>query len=39
VETGTWKLSPDGKTLTVTTKGQIGDQAYSNLQQFERAGN
>jgi hypothetical protein len=36
VETGTWKLSPDGKTLTVTTKGKIGDQAYSNLQVFER---
>jgi hypothetical protein len=39
VETGTWKLAPDGKTMTVTTKGQIGDQVYSNVQLFERTGN
>ena len=36
VETGTWKLSPDGKTLTVTTKGKIDAQEYSNTQVFER---
>lgn len=39
-ETGTWRLSPDGKTLTVvTTKGKIGDQEYSNLPLLERAEN
>jgi len=36
VETGTWKLSPDGKTLTITAKGKIESQEYSNLQVFER---
>jgi hypothetical protein len=41
VETSTWKLSPDGKTLTVTTKGKVpqGQGApaeYSNTQLFER---
>jgi hypothetical protein len=36
VETATWKLSQDGKTLTVVTKGKIDDQEYSNTQVFER---
>ena len=36
VETSTWKLSPDGKTLTITTKGKIEGQDYSNTQLFER---
>ena len=36
VETSTWKLSPDGKTLTITTKGTIAAQDYSNTQLFER---
>ena len=36
VETSTWKLSPDGKTITITTKGKIEGQDYSNTQLFER---
>ncbi len=36
VEASTWKLSPDGKTITITTKGQIEGQDYSNTQLFER---
>ncbi len=36
VETSTWKLSPDGKALTITTKGKIEGQDYSNTQLFER---
>jgi hypothetical protein len=36
VETATWKLSPDGKTITITTKGKIEGQDYSNTQLFER---
>lgn len=36
VETSTWKLSPDGKTLTVTTKGRIDSAEYSNTQAFDR---
>ena len=36
VETGTWKLSPDGKTITITTQGEVEGQKYSNLQVFER---
>ena len=36
VETATWKLAPDGKTLTITTKGKIEGQDYSNTQLFER---
>jgi hypothetical protein len=36
VETGTWKLSPDGKTLTITTTGDVNGAKYSNTQVFER---
>jgi len=36
VETGTWKLSPDGKTLTIVTEGEVEGQKYKNLQVFER---
>lgn len=36
VETGTWKLSPDGKVLTITTKGKVGGQDYSSMQVFDR---
>jgi hypothetical protein len=36
VETGTWKLSDDGRTLTITTKGDVGDEQYSSVQVFER---
>jgi hypothetical protein len=36
VETGTWKLSPDGKTITITTEGEVEGQKYKNLQVFER---
>ena len=36
-ETGTWTLSADGKTLTVTTKGVDGEgTAYSSSQVYER---
>ena len=35
-ETSTWKLSPDGKTLTVTTKGKIDRAEYSNTQVLDR---
>lgn len=35
-ETSTWKVSPDGKTLTVTTKGKVDRAEYSNTQLFER---
>jgi hypothetical protein len=38
VETGTWKLSEDGRTLTITTRGDVGDAKYSNVQVFERVG-
>jgi hypothetical protein len=36
VENGTWKISPDGTTMIVTTKGSIEGAAYSNTQVFER---
>jgi hypothetical protein len=36
VETGSWKLSPDGTVLTITTKGDVNGAAYSNVQVFER---
>jgi hypothetical protein len=36
VETGVWTLSPDGKVLTVTTKGDVNGAKYSNVQVFER---
>jgi hypothetical protein len=36
VETGTWTLSNDGLTLTVTQKGSIDGATYSNTQVFER---
>jgi len=36
VETGVWALSPDGKVLTVTTKGDVNGAKYSNVQVFER---
>jgi hypothetical protein len=36
VETVTMKLSADGKTLTVTTKGVIDGDAYSSTQVFEK---
>jgi hypothetical protein len=36
VETGTWKLSADGKTITITTEGEVEGQKYKNLQVFER---
>jgi hypothetical protein len=36
VETGRWTLSPDGKVLTVTTKGEVDGAKYSNTQVFER---
>jgi hypothetical protein len=37
VETGTWTLSADGLTLTVTQKGNFGEGArYTNTQVFER---
>jgi hypothetical protein len=36
VETGTWTVSDDGRTLTITTKGDVGDAKYSNAQVFER---
>ena len=41
VETSTFKVSPDGKTLTVTAKGKIPQERgpaaeYSNTQVFER---
>jgi hypothetical protein len=36
VETGVWKLSPDGKVLTITTQGDVNGAKYSNVQVFER---
>jgi hypothetical protein len=36
VETGRWTVSADGKTLTVTTKGDVDGATYSNTQVFER---
>ena len=36
VETMTMKVSPDGKTLTVTTKGSIQGEDYSSVQVFFR---
>ena len=36
VETATMKLSPDGKVLTVTTKGTAAGMPYSSIQVFER---
>ena len=36
VEKGTWKLSPDGSKLTITTEGEIEGQKYRNVQTFER---
>lgn len=36
VETGTWKLSDDGRTLTVTQNGTVEGAAYKNVQVFER---
>jgi hypothetical protein len=36
VETGTWTLSPDQKTLTVTAQGEVEGAKYSNVQVFER---
>ena len=36
VETATMKVSPDGKTLTVTTKGAIDGDNYSSTQVFKR---
>jgi hypothetical protein len=39
VETGTWKPSPDGTLLTITTTGDVDGAKYSNTQVFERAEN
>jgi hypothetical protein len=36
VETGTWTLSEDGRTLTVTQNGTIEGGTYKNTQIFER---
>ena len=38
VETATWKLSPDGRTMTVSTQGRIESEKaeYKNVQVFER---
>jgi hypothetical protein len=36
VETGVWTLSPDGRVLTVTTRGDVNGAKYSNVQVFER---
>lgn len=36
VETATYKLSADGKLLTIASKGQIGDDKWDNVQVFER---
>ena len=36
VETATMKVSPDGKTLTVITKGAIDENSYSSTQIFKR---
>ncbi len=37
VETATWKVSPDGKTLIVTTKGKVpGGIDYNSVQVFNR---
>jgi hypothetical protein len=36
VQTDTWKLSRDGNTLTITSKGNVEGAAFSNVQVFER---
>jgi hypothetical protein len=36
VETSTMKVSPDGKTLTVTTKGSFQGEDYSSVQILDR---
>ena len=36
VETATLKLSADGKVLTITSKGAIGEDRWDNVQVFER---
>ncbi|HEV8261338.1 MAG TPA: hypothetical protein VGQ19_11355, partial [Burkholderiales bacterium] len=36
VETATYRLSPDGKQLTITSKGQIGQDKWEDVQVFER---
>lgn len=36
VETATMKLSPDGKLLTITTKGSVSGRSYSSIQVFEK---
>jgi len=36
VESSTWVVAPDGKTLTVTAKGTDNGKPYSNTQIFER---
>jgi hypothetical protein len=36
VETQTWKLSADGKTLTVTTRGSNDGEDYGRVETFER---
>jgi hypothetical protein len=38
VETGTWKLSEDGTTLTITQKGSVDGATYTNTQVFDRVG-
>jgi hypothetical protein len=37
VTTDTWKLSRDGNTLTITSKGNVEGSAFSNVQVFERS--
>ena len=36
VETSSMKLSPDRKTLTITTKGSVGGNAYSSVQVYNK---
>jgi hypothetical protein len=36
VETATYKLSADGKALTITSRGQIDADKWDNVQVFER---